>query len=347
MSDTTPDDVAVKVTAEAFPDFDDEPVTEGRLKFSGEMAVRRPIPHGGKLILVAEVEVADVGHKPGDGGLRRDHATLKAHGYELSGRLGRRILTAAKVAERMAADGSDGRTALEGFLEAEGEAEGLEVTADGSGVVLTPGELSELGLADDATDPVVVILFGGQRLMWPDEFPVGMPRPSAGEMVPAKGDGEADEAQVAELLDPVTGESLAVWTDADEHDRLLALEEEAVAAENAAEEAAVAEQPPLTEGQMANRVPWDGYDGMPAKAVVSQLTTEVFDAEVARHVGIYEGAHKDRDGVTRAAVARERYLRDREERRAAGETVPADEAELAAGAGDLPPLPDDGEEVDG
>lgn len=353
----TPDELAVRVTAEPFPDFDDEPVTEGRLKFAGEMAVRRPIHHGGKLILVTEVEVADIGHKPGDGGMRRDHGTLKAHGYELPGRLGRRVLTAAKVAERMAADGADGRTALEGFLEAEGEAEGLEVTADGSGVVLTPDELSDLGLADEESDPVVVHLLAVEKVgtssapakrMWPDDFPVGMPRPVIGDRVP---EGDA-ELVVAELVDPVTGETLAVWTEADEHDRLLALEEEAVAAENAVEEAAVEAEGPaaLTDGQMANRAPWDGYDGMPAKDVVSRLTTEVFDSAVARHVGVYEGAHKDRQGVLRTAVARERYLREWEERRAAGETVAADEAELAAMGAvdeDLPPLPDDGEEVDG
>lgn len=311
------EELAATVTSEPFPPFEGQPVVEAVLKFAGELVVRRPLPLGARVVVIHELVVHDSGHKATDGGVKATYGALKATAYELEGRLGVRALAAARKADRLATETGSGRTPIEGFVDAEGDADGLELTTDGAGVVMTPEELAELGLADGSDDPRVVILFGGQRTMWPDDFPKGTPRPDAGDMVAVPGSTDED-AQVVEVLDPLTGETVAAWTDEDEDARLLDLEQAAEVEEAQAE------------ARLVNRPPWPGYDDQSAREIISQLTTEVDDAQVAWHCSVYESAHKDRSGVKRTAAARVGTLKRQTE------GVVEDEH-----GEDLPPLPDD------
>lgn len=283
-------------------------------------------------VLVVEFECVDVRHPMTKDGVKRNQVLKIKDAYELPGRRGQRLLTMLKKAWRLGND-SDGPV-LAGFDVAEGAADGIPVTTDGSGVVVTPGDAAEYGLDDESNDPVVVVLYGGRRTLWPDDYPVGMARPALGEMV-AEPDTDED-AQVVELLDHVTGESLGVWSEADEEARLLA-EEQRLAAIEDVEAGQV-----LTDGQRVNRQPWPGFDDMAAKDVISKLTTEVVEIDVAANVYLYEEAHKARAGVMRTARARRDvlWLRAEEERLA------RDDASMAGAfslTGDLPPLPDDEE----
>lgn len=280
-----------------------------------------------RLVIVVEVRVTDVRHPMTKDGVKRKHVLKVEDAYELPGRRGQRLLTMLKKAWRLGNDAEG--PVLAGFDVAEGAADGIPVTTDGSGVVVTPGDAADYGLDDESNDPVVVVLYGGRRTLWPDDYPVGMARPVLGAMV-AEPDSD-DDAQVVELLDHVTGESLGTWSDADEEARLLA-EEQRLAAIEDVEAGQV-----LTDGQRVNRQPWPGFDDMSAKDVISKLTTEVVEVEVAANVYLYEEAHKARAGVLRTARARRDvlWLRAEEQRLA------RDDAAMAAA--DLPPLPDDGE----
>lgn len=339
---TTPDDLAVVVPTAPFPDFEGERVTEAVLKFAGEVVLRHPVGHHGKLVIITEVEVGDVGHPGTDGGVKRVEKGKTATGYGLPGRIGKRILSAARHADRVADDAGQGRTAIEGLLAAEIRADGLDLTTDGAGVVLTPDELAAAGLDDKGLDPLVVIavpwakLDGrkrgvGQKLLYPDELPTLTAPPSPGDQL---SDVEG-ELVVVEILDASSGETVGEWTWDDEKARMLE-------AEKAAEAAEAAESGGLTDGQMVNRAPWDGYDGAVVGAVVGRLLDIVDTWDELKHVAVYEEAHKNRAGVLKAVEQRRAELAQAEAQQQAMAADPPDElvdddlVDL-----DLPPLDDD------
>lgn len=328
MTDTTDQLTDLVATAGGeLPEFEGRiPVgVNTNLQGAGQR-ITRALHHEDRIVLVVEAKVADIRHPMTKDGLKRNHVLKVEDLYELPGRRGQRLLTMLKKAWRLASDAEGGTPSLAG-LDADGD--GLEVTTDGAGVVLTPEDLSDLGLGDASNDPRVVIVATGARSMWPDDFPAGAPAPSAGDVVVVPG-GDV-ESQVVELLDPLTGEQVARWSDEDEQARLLALEQEA-AVEEARADVEAAEE--LTLGQQQNRQPWDGYDDMSAKDIVSHLTTVVDDPAVADHVHAYESVHKERAGVLRTADARAATLH----RRALDALAGPDDDLMDD---DLPPLPDD------
>ncbi len=81
---------------------------------------------------------------------------------------------------------------------------------------------------DDRVAPVVIVYADGARELWPDEFAPETPKPVAGEMFLTDA---GDEVHVAKVLDSVTGETLAEWTDEQEDERLKATEDRLAADE--------------------------------------------------------------------------------------------------------------------
>lgn len=328
---TTPDDLAVVIPTAPFDEFEGEKVTDAVLKLSGTMVLRRPIGRHGKVVVLLEVEVDGVDHPGTDAGVKRVESTKKATAYELPGGLGKRLLSAARHADRIADDRTQGRTAIEDMLAEEVRADGLELTTDGAGVVLTPDEMAAAGLDDKGLDPLVVIVVpwakldgrktgAGQKLLYPDEMPTLTAPPSPGDTVAVDG----ADVVVVEILDATTGEPAGEWTWDDEKARMLEAEQAAESAEAGG----------LTDGQMVNRAPWDGYDGAVVGAVVGRLERLSFDE--VRHVITYEEAHKARAGVVKAA--REHLSSMSTTTIDIDVTEPADDDLVDL---DLPPLDDD------
>jgi hypothetical protein len=84
---------------------------------------------------------------------------------------------------------------------------GALVVTDENGVVLTPAEIAERrgdGRPVVETGPAVVVYDDGSRALWPDEFDRDVLRPTIGE------------DDVADLLDPTTGESFGLAGDVGE-----------------------------------------------------------------------------------------------------------------------------------
>lgn len=308
------DELAVVIVPEPFPDFEGEKVIEATLSGSVGIELRHPVGRTEKVIIVAELEVAAVDHVGTEGGLHRKGSTKKATAYLLPGRLGVRVLAAARHADRIASDGKKGRTAIDGLLTEEVEADGLKVTTNGDGVVLTPDELAALDLDTDEREPVIIGLIERAkweaehgdtpvtaRPIWPEEIGSELSaRPDPGDYLtnPATG----DECIVVELTDVVNGDTVGAWTWADEDARMLAGEQSAefdeqlaeVEAAQAAEDAAK-----MTDGQRQNRQPWPGYDDEKRDDLVKHLRN--VERPALEHAIAYEEAHKNRATVLNVA----------------------------------------------
>lgn len=331
MTDETPDptgddgtEALVVDLSAPLPDF------EGRtpigvltsLQGAGQRIVR-PLHLDETVTLVVKARVSNVQHPMTKDGMKRQHVLKVEDLYELPGRIGTRLLGQCAKAYRLADDSRHGRTALEGLV---GEGDGIEVTTDGAGVVLTPEDRAALGLDDGGSDAVVVVFADGARALWPDDWgrhPIE--RPAAGESVAVPGGGD-DLVLVRRLLDPVTGEALAEFTEADE--------EAAEVAQAAEEDRAAAYE--LERGRMENRAPFEGYDGAPVSLIKEWLAEECTDSVQARHVEIYETTHKNRSSVKDAAATRGNQLVAVEQRAVLDGLVGDDGDEL-------PPLPEEGE----
>lgn len=309
MSPPEEHELPITVPVEELPDFDGRPTVSSTLTVGVELDLQRAVRHGDTVTFIATAEVADILHKDASGGWERRHAAAKTTGHELPGRVGQRVTTAARMAYRLATEAGGGRTPIEGFLDAELDAEGLELTTDGSGVVITGEDAVDLGLADDSMDPRIVVFAGGLRTVWPDDYPHHAWAPEAGDLLVPPGADDGVELLVREVLDPVTGEVIGEWTDADEEQRLL--EEEAAAAE--------AERGPdlpvlpdddvtgadvyrqsagLSPEEMQSVPPWAGYDGQRGESIKEQLPEAMrVHPPIAGHVVIYESNHKGRKGV--------------------------------------------------
>lgn len=316
------DELAVVVVPAPFPDFEDEKVTEATLSASVTIDLRHPVGRHGKMIAVVELDVTDVAHKGGEGeGLKRQEKAKAATGYALPGRLGVRVLAAARHADRIASDGKKGRAAIDGLLAEEVEGDGLKVTTDGAGVVLTDADLADLGLDDDEREPVILGLVERStwesthgeapvtaRPIWPEEIGGELSaRPDPGDYLtnPATG----DECVVVELTDVVNGDTVGAWSWADEDARMLQAEKEAEALEDGEErtevdgdelvEPEIAPDDGLTDGQRTNRQPWADYDDTKRDDLVKRLRT--VERPALEHVVAYEEAHKNRATVLNVA----------------------------------------------
>lgn len=329
--ETTTDDGEIVITpAGRLPDFEGlTPVgVLTSLQGAGER-ITRALHLDEKIVLVVEARVTNVQHPMSKAGVKRQHVLKVADLYELPGRRGARLLTALKKAWRLSDDASQGRTAIE---ELAGAGDDLELTVDGAGVVLTDADLADLGLADPANDPVVVVFEGGARAMWPDDFAPEVTRPAAGERIAAPGAGD-DLVLVRQLLDARTGEPEATWSDEDEQERLLAEERAAAVAEDL--EAAAG----LERGRMENRQPFEGYDDADVGLIKLWLAEDAPGPWACEHVAVYEDAHKGRKTVI--AAARERRAELEAEAAEAGDEPAPDEV-VGDGTGEaLPPLPDE------
>lgn len=200
-----------------------------KLNGAGER-IQRSMHLEEKVVLVVEARVGNVGHGVTKDGVKRIHTLKVADVYELDGPEGVRLLNTVKERWRLANPGAD-ELPLE---QAQSVGDVVEGITDSSGVALTPGDREALGLDDTSRDPVVVVFDGDIRKLWPDEFG-NTPRPDAGDRLPvpgAKGRNAKAEVLVCALVDAVTGDTVAEWTEFEENARLAA-EEEAVAREEA------------------------------------------------------------------------------------------------------------------
>jgi hypothetical protein len=235
-----PDEVITEPTLPSFelPDFEGLKPVGVNTKVNGSgQRIGRAMHLEERVIIVAECEVANIGHGTTDAGVKRIQTLAVRDLYELEGKAGKKLLRGLRAAYRLADDARHGRKNLHdhGMNVADPNVSGVEVTTDGSGVLVTPGErggLAGLGLPDVET--FVLVFEGGRRAVWPDEFEdgaaaLGSARPSAGAFV--------DDEQVRQVLDGDTGETLEEWTDEQENARLLELEQKAAEEEAAAAKA--------------------------------------------------------------------------------------------------------------
>lgn len=174
---------------------------------------------------------------------------------------------------------------------------------DASGVAMTASEFAEArGVPVD--QPFVAELLDGRRFLWPDEWEgTGQSMPVIGGQ--ARVPGELESLQVVRILDPGSGDVLAVWSDEDEDRRLLAEEEAALAEERAAEAGAVdeADEPAPGPGgvdRIKVRELLDGKVGEVSKRVVEVESIDMVEALLRVEVE----AGKNRAGVVKQLRAR-------------------------------------------
>jgi hypothetical protein len=300
---TDPDDLLVTLAGE-IPEF------EGRIPIGvltnvqgASQRIGRAIHHEEKVVLVVEASVRSVDHPMTKDGLKRRQVLKVEDIYEMEGKRGHRLLSTLRTAWRQADDARHARTPIEGLFD--GVDGGATGATDGSGVVLTGSELAELGLADESLDPVMVVFSDGGAKLWPDDFSDGDPRPAPGEECSVD-DGTLD---VVRLVDPTSGDLVAGWTDDEYQAHLVGLEEiEAAKEDRAAADELEAARAPLSDGQLANRQPFDEYDQADAKLITLWLAEDCDTLEQATHVAVYEAAHKARKTVIAAAQARHAEL---------------------------------------
>lgn len=174
--------------------------------------IRRPYGIGDRVVLVVEAKVKKAGHEETDDGLVYVETLKVSDLFELDRDPGTRLLRFLRSNYRVAEDKVAGRAPLAD----NGTDLGDEGWTDGNGVVLTPSELAERRgdpvafLTSAEHTPAVVVYADGTRLLWPDEYPQGVDRPSVGD--------DLDDGTVVELLHHATGETIAELLDSDEVD---------------------------------------------------------------------------------------------------------------------------------
>ena len=209
--------------------------------------ISRPHELGQRVIVVLETKVRATGHEDTNDGPLWVETLKTVDLFELEEGAGARLLSALRQSARSAT----GQDPLPGTDET--IAEGIAGIVDASGVVLTDADLAELrgdpskALTDDRFAPVVLVFSTGERGLWPDDWEgLGQSRaPIGGTMRRPQSTKAGDVAQVVELVDHVTGETLDKWTAEREEARLLTLEEEltdAEAVEEARADVAAAEE---------------------------------------------------------------------------------------------------------
>lgn len=164
----------------------------------------RPHGIGDRAVLVVEVKCKKAGHEDTDDGLVYVESMKVVDLFEVAGDPGARLLSTLRSAHRTAKDKLEGKDPIPEL--------GTVGYTDASGVVLTDREVAALrgdpvrALVSDDLTPAVVLYEDGSRLVWPDEYDAGTPRPAIGEIA---GVGE-DATPVVDLLHHATGESLVV-----------------------------------------------------------------------------------------------------------------------------------------
>jgi hypothetical protein len=182
---------------------------------------------GQRGVAVVEFEVTGSGHKAIAKRLYYVESLTVLDVFEVQGAAGARLLSAMRESYRTDEDTRLGRTALP---------MGDEKHADESGNLLAPPDLAALrgdpvaAMLDERVAPVVVVYSDGAREVWPDEFGKDSPRPAPGDQFEVE---DGAPVYVAQLLNTETGETLGEWTVAQEDERLLAMEQAAIASEAA------------------------------------------------------------------------------------------------------------------
>lgn len=217
MTDTTTatdptqaDDTTTGASSAALPDYQGRVPVGMTSRITGlNDLINAPHGVGQRAVVVVLVECTDAGHRKTSKGLKY-HETYEAR--ELltpDPDAGRRLWAVLSADRRAAADKAAARAPLPG----------MAVVTDASGVVLTEAELADLRgdpvaaiRGPGALIPAVVVYDDGSRLMWPDDFPPDTPRPELGD--PAEDD--EDSAEVEDLLDVFTGESLTTGDNGEE-----------------------------------------------------------------------------------------------------------------------------------
>lgn len=147
-----------------------------------------------------------------------------------------RLLRKVRAQTRLAADTDAGRNPIASFTE-----QAAQYVTDADGVLMTPAEIAAArGEAWAPDDSFVIEFRGGARGLWPEEFP-GQELAAPGGMMLVPGGDAAERDQVVAYYQPDSAETIAVWTDEDEAERLRLLEERAAAEEAAADREAMAE----------------------------------------------------------------------------------------------------------
>jgi hypothetical protein len=179
--------------------IDGELPVEISSKITGALErLTRPMHHREKLVLVLEAKVVGLNFPATDDGVHRVQTLKVLDAFDITGTVGSRMLNELKEAHAPSAlpFGEKADAAIVG--------EALGVT-DASGVVLTPGDLTELGL-DSSSSPAVVIFSDGARVPWPDDFEKGAARPALGDELVPPGGSEISEG--VELIDMRSGRHL-------------------------------------------------------------------------------------------------------------------------------------------
>lgn len=180
------------------PDYHGQKPSGMRTNVSGTgNRLTRPHGIGDRAVLVLEVKCNEAGHKEIDDALFYVEKHRVVDMFELDRDAGTRLLRHLRATYATASAEARGQSQLE-------TPDGQVMHADENGVVLTDRELAErrgdvlhiIGAEDET--PVVVIYEDGARLLWPDEYAQGAPRPNIGDAGPL--------GTVTELLHHETGE---------------------------------------------------------------------------------------------------------------------------------------------
>jgi hypothetical protein len=222
---------------------------------------------GDTVVLVVEARVTEAGHlETKDGLVYRERLATKDL-FEIPAERGKLLVNGLRQAL------ADGTGTLPGVVDTE-VAAGERVLTDASGVVATPAEVADLhGIPlDPRLAPVILRFSDTSTGRWPDDWAglgIAERAPIGGFMRHPGATDPGDTAQVIEVLDDDTGETLERWTEADEDTRLLAAEAAALRAEAA--------------------------DRAPDRSEPTRVGELLPDAEAAIAAGNM-GAHPDEDG---------------------------------------------------
>lgn len=276
-TDPEPDDQDTEAPAGPAYDRADLGEFEGRrvagvtTQFGGHKIDGGPVLHHGDHVVTVTVSVVDdVRHPRKDGVIVRTQVAKPEDTWVLDDAdYAEQLVRSLRLARQRAEDEAAGR-------------QSFGIRTDENGVVLTPGDLADEELPEVPAvgpDELVIVFESGTRALWPDDFDPAAERPMVGDTL--------DGGLVVELLDPVTGESLAVL------DR---------AAEAAADREVVEDLEAARRRRRAEEIV--GMTQGPAMAAIA----EVNDGELLDEIGRLETDGKNRAGMRKALDERRAEL---------------------------------------
>lgn len=266
---------------------------------------------GERAVLLLETRVAGVEFERGKGDAlvrRQRFAVLAA--FELPLGEGADLLREARGRYRAADDALKGLAAL--------PFDGTEVPeqyVDADGVLLLPAEVAAArGEKWTPERDLSVVFSDGTKAVWPDDWDEGQTLAPAGGRMAAPSGGvlsgkfaAGSTVQVVQLVDLESGDVLADWSDADEAERLAAVEASLAAVEEdlppdetSDDGIRIRDVPVEDEAEYVDieypGTPWSGYGMLKVSAVKAELRRQT-DPEVLRHALAFEERNGNRPTV--------------------------------------------------